>query len=449
MIALNSSSSSADFCDGVSRRQFLRIGALGMGGLALPDLLRAEAEARIGSSHKAVIMIFLAGGPSHQDMWDLKPEAPSEIRGEFKPISTNVPGIQIGELFPQMAKMADKLTFIRSMVGATGGHDAVQCLTGRSNRNMPPGGWPSMGAALSKVFGSVNEALPPFVGLSPRCGHDEWGDCGSPGFLGPSHSPFQPFRGASQSDMSLNGVTLERLDDRKALVKSFDRLRRDIDGSGMMEGLDAFNQQAFGILTSSRLAEALDLSKEDPKLVERYGKGTEKLTADGPWKRLDQFLMARRLVEAGARCVTLGFSRWDWHGNNFGRAREDFPMLDQGVTALVEDLHQRGMDKDVSVVVWGEFGRTPKINQNAGRDHWPRVSCALLAGGGMNHGQVIGATDRMGGEAVDRPVRFGDVFATLYRAVGIDPFTATVRDLTGRPQYLVDQDTRPLTELIG
>ena len=216
-----------------------------------------------------------------------------------------------------------------------------------------------------------------------------------------------------------------------------------------MDGLDTFNQQAFGILTSSRLAEALDISKEDPKLVERYGKGTEKPTADGPWKRLDQFLMARRLVEAGARCVTLSFSRWDWHGNNFGRARQDFPLLDQGVSALVEDLHERGMDKDVSVVVWGEFGRTPKINSNAGRDHWPRVSCAMLAGGGMNHGQVIGATDRLGGEAVDRPVRFGDMFATLYRAMGVDPFTTTVSDLTGRPQYLVDQDSRPLPELVG
>ncbi len=448
MLTLNGASSN-DYCDGVSRRQFLRLGALGMGGLCLPDLLRAEASAGVGSSHKSVIMIFLAGGPPHQDMWDLKPDAPSEIRGEFKPISTNVPGIQIGELFPRMARISDKLTYVRSIVGATGGHDAVQCLTGRTNRNMPPGGWPSMGAALSKLHGPVNEALPPFVGLAPKCRHDPWGDCGTPGFLGPSHGPFKPFRGASKTDMVLNGVTVDRLDDRRSLVKGFDRLRRDIDRSGMMDGLDTFNQQAFGILTSSRLAEALDISKEDPKLVERYGKGTEKPTADGPWKRLDQFLMARRLVEAGARCVTLSFSRWDWHGNNFGRARQDFPLLDQGVSALVEDLHERGMDKDVSVVVWGEFGRTPKINSNAGRDHWPRVSCAMLAGGGMNHGQVIGATDRLGGEAVDRPVRFGDMFATLYRAMGVDPFTTTVSDLTGRPQYLVDQDSRPLPELVG
>lgn len=448
MLTLNGKSS-ADFCDGVSRRQFLSVGALGLGGLCLPDLLRAEAAAKTGSSHKSVIMIFLPGGPSHQDMWDLKMDAPSEIRGEFKPISTNVPGIQICELFPQLAKISDKLTYIRSMVGCHGGHDAVQCLTGRTPRNMPQGGWPSLGAALSRLEGPVNEAMPPFLGLAPKCGHDEWGDCGTPGFLGPSHSPFKPFRGASQGDMTPNGVTVERMDDRKSLLNGFDRLRRDVDRNGMMEGLDTFNRQAFGILTSSRLAQALDLSREDPKVVERYGKGTEKLTADGAWKRLDQFLMARRLVEAGARCVTLSFSRWDWHGDNFGRARTDFPMLDQGVSALVEDLHQRGMDKDVSVVVWGEFGRTPQINANAGRDHWPRVSCALLAGGGMNHGQVIGSTDRLGGEAVDRPVGFGDVFATLYRALGINTDTTTVNDLTGRPQYLVDRDCRALPELVG
>jgi uncharacterized protein (DUF1501 family) len=171
----------------------------------------------------------------------------------------------------------------------------------------------------------------------------------------------------------LKGISLERLGDRQSLLKSVDCFRRDVDASGVMGSLDDFNKQAYGVLTSSKLAEAFDLSKEDPKLVERYGKGTEKLTADGPWKRLDQFLMARRLVEAGARCVTIGFSRWDWHGANFKRGREDFPLLDQGVTSLVQDLHDRGLDKDVSVIVWGEFGRTPVINKSAGRDHWPQT----------------------------------------------------------------------------
>jgi hypothetical protein len=382
-------------------------------------------------------------------MWDIKTEAPSEVRGEFKAIKTKVPGIEIGELFPQIAKRADKFAFIRSMVGAHGGHDAQQCLTGRSPRNAPPGGWPSIGAALSKLEGSASRAMPPFVGLSPKCGHDEWGDPGQPGFLGPAHAAFAPFRGGGKEDMALKGITLDRLNDRKTLLTSFDNFRRDVDSSGMMEGMDAFTEQAFGVLTSSRLAEALDLGKENQKLVERYGKGTEKLTADGPWKRLDQFLMARRLVEAGARCVTLGFSRWDWHGNNFGRAREDFPMLDQGVSTLVQDLHDRGLDKDVTVIVWGEFGRTPQINAGAGRDHWPNVSCALMAGGGMNTGQVIGATDRLGGEASARPVEFQEVFSTLYHNLGIDARNTTVEDFGGRPRYLVESQFAPMRELVG
>ncbi len=395
-------------------------------------------------------MIFLAGGPPHQDMWDLKMDAPSNIRGEFKPISTNVDGIEICELFPQMARMMDKFAVIRSMVGASGGHDAVQCLTGRKpNGPQPPGGWPSIGSVLSKLHGQNDPAIPAFLGLSPKCGHDQWGDPGKPGFLGPSHAAFAPFRGGGKDDMVLEGVSIERLNDRKGLLKSFDRFRRDVDNSGAMEGMDTFTEQAFGVLTSSRLADAFDLSKEDPRLVERYGKGTEKLTADGPWKRLDQFLMARRLVEAGARCVTLGFSRWDWHGGNFKRAREDFPMLDQGVTALVQDLHDRGMDKDVSVVVWGEFGRTPVINKSAGRDHWPKVSTALLACGGMRTGQVIGATTRDGGEAADRPVEFPEVFSTLYHNLGIDARRTTIDDLTGRPRFLVESKYSPLPELVG
>ena len=439
------------FCDGMSRRGFLRIGGLGLGGAALPQILQAEAaSSHKPLDHKAVIMIFLAGGPPHQDMWDLKMDAPTEIRGEFRPISTNVPGIQICELFPRMAKMMDRFSVIRSMVGAGGGHDAVQCLTGRkANGPQPPGGWPSLWAVLSKLDGQVTPGVPSFLGLSPKCGHDQWGDPGASGFLGPSHAPFSPFRGGGKEDMVLKDISIERLADRKGLLQSFDSFRRDIDGSGAMKGMDTFTEQAFGVLTSSRLAEAFDLSKEDPKIVERYGKGTEKLTADGPWKRLDQFLMARRLVEAGARCVTLGFSRWDWHGGNFKRARQDFPLLDQGITALVQDLHERGMEKDVSVVVWGEFGRTPKINDKAGRDHWPKVSTALLAGGGMHHGQVIGSTTRDGGEANDRPVEFPEVFSTLYHCLGIDARRTTVDDLSGRPRFLVESQYAPMPELVG
>ncbi len=438
------------FCDGVSRRQFLRIGALGLGGMSMPQLLQAESAVGKGRSHKSVIMIFLPGGPPHQDMWDIKEEAPSEIRGEFSAISSKVPGIRICEQFPRIARMADKFAFIRSMVGCEGPHDAFQCMTGRTRKGVvPAGGWPSMGASLSRVYGSVNEATPPFVGLAPPMGEMRWADPGRPGFLGPAHGPFLPNAGGGKDDLVLQGVTTERLNDRKALLSGFDKLRRDVDRSGMMEGLDAFTQKAFGVLTSSKLADAMNLEKEDPRLRERYGRGTTKKVADGGPKSLDQFLMARRLVEAGCRCVTLAFSRWDWHGGNFKRGREDMPMLDQGVTALVEDLEQRGMLDDVSVVVWGEFGRTPKINDKAGRDHWPRVSCSLMAGGGMNTGQVIGETDRLGGEAADRPVTFPEVHATLYHNLGLDVRTTTIPDLNGRPQYLVDPGNLPIKELVS
>lgn len=439
--------SKSRFCDGVSRRNFLKIGALGLGGLALPQLLQAESQMGIRRSHKAVIMIFLPGGPSHQDIFDLKMDAPREIRGEFKPISTKVPGIQICEHLPKLAQLTDKTTIIRSMVGALDDHNAFQCLTGRIARNQPPGGWPALGSVLSKVQGPANKFVPPFVGLSPKMGHVPWSDAGMPGFLGVAHAPFKP-DGAGKADMVLNGVTLDRLADRKNLLRNFDNFRRDVDASGMMQGLDSFNEQAFGLLTSSKLLEALDIEKEDPKVRATYGKGDPKNRDDGGPKLMEHMLIARRLVEAGARCVTLAFSRWDHHGDNFGALRQDLPLLDQGVSALINDLYARGMEKDVSVVVWGEFGRTPTINKDGGRDHWPRVSCAMLAGGGMKVGQVIGATDRLGGEATERPVYFGEVFATLYHNLGIDVNKVTVNDLTGRPQFLVD-GYQPMRELVG
>jgi hypothetical protein len=436
------------FCDGFSRRDFLRIGGLALGGLSLPQILRAQAASGVGRSHKAVIMIFLPGGPSHQDIFDLKMDAPSEIRGEFQPIATNVPGIQITEHLPRLARMMDQCTLIRSMSDCDGDHDAFQCLSGRHLRNQAPGGWPAFGSTVSKLQGAIDPAVPPFVGLAPKMGHMEWARCGEPGFLGVAHAPFQPNKGGAAEDMTLNGVTLERLADRRALLEGFDKFRRDVDASGAMEGLDTFNRQAFGVLTSSKLLEALDVTKEEPRIVESYGKGDPKNRDDGGPKLMEHFLAARRLVEAGARCVTVAFSRWDHHGRNFDALRQDLPLLDQGLTALLADLRQRGLDKDVAVVVWGEFGRTPTINKDAGRDHWPRVSCALLAGGAMRHGQVIGATDRLGGEAVERPVRFGEVFATLYNHLGIDIAKTTIDDLTGRPQYLVEPGCLPLKELV-
>jgi len=417
-----------------------------MGGAALPGLLRAEAASGIKKSHKAIIMIYLPGGPPHQDTFDLKLDAPSEIRGEFKPIPTNVAGLQICEYLPRMAKIMDKVAVIRSISDARDDHSDFMCLTGRRRENEPPGGWPAFGSLISKVQGAAHPSIPAFMGLEPRMQHRPYNASG-PGFLGVSHRSFRP-EGDCKADMTLNGITLERLADRRALLKSFDSLRRDVDASGLMDGLDTFNEQAFGMMTSNRLLEALDVRKEDPKVLERYGKGDPRVHGDAAPMLNEQFLAARRLVEAGARAVTVAYGFWDYHGNNFGNARNDLPLLDQGLSALIEDLHQRGLDRDVSVVVWGEFGRTPVINKDAGRDHWPRVSCALLAGGGMRTGQVIGATDRLGGEPTERPVRFGEVFATLYHNLGIDVSQATVQDLTSRPQFLVPEGCMPMRELI-
>ncbi|MCZ6792061.1 MAG: DUF1501 domain-containing protein [Planctomycetota bacterium] len=433
------------FCDGVSRRTFLKIGGLAMGGIALPDLLRAEQKAGLGRSHKSIIMIYLPGGPPHQDMFDLKLDAPRDIRGEFRPIATAVPGIEICELFPRMARIMDKLVPIRSIVGSEGQHNSFQCMTGRTQRRQPRGGWPEAGAVVDRVLGSVRPGVPSYVNLSPTMKHRPY-NSGRPGFLGIAHAPFKP-DGEAKANMVLDGISLERLGERENLLASFDRFRRDVDAGGLMSGMDAFQRQAFGMLTSSRLAEALDLSREDPRVRDRYGHGTARIQGDAAPRLTQQFLLARRLVEAGARFVTLSYSFWDWHGGNFSTARRHFPDLDQGVSALVEDLHSRGLDKDVSVVVWGEFGRTPRINKNAGRDHWPKVSCALLAGGGMRTGQVIGSTDRLGQEARDRPVHFEEVFATLYHNLGIDARRTTVPDYNGRPHYLVDH-AEPLRELV-
>jgi len=434
-------------CDGLSRRSLLKIGALGMGGLTLPQLLRAEEQAGIRKSHKAIIMVYMAGAPPHQDMYDLKMDAPAEIRGPFQPIKTNVPGIDICEHLPRMAKMMDKLVPLRAVVGSPDGdHDSHICYTGRAKRNEPQGGWPSIGSSVSRLLGPTKAEMPSFIGLAPTAGHPPYGSPGHPGFLGQSHAAFRPSAEGGQ-DMVLQGIDINRLADRRKTLAAFDRFRRNVDTSGMMQSTDALQQRAMDILTSSRLAEALDLSKEDPKTLERYGKGDPKRHADGAPLNLQHFLLARRLVEAGCRIVTLNFGRWDFHSDNHSECKRYLPLWDQGITALIEDLHQRGLDKDVSFVAWGEFGRTPTINKDGGRDHWPQVGGGLLAGGGMKTGQVIGATDRLGGEPAERPTHFGEVIATLYHNLGLDPNQLTLPDLQGRPRFLVD-DHKPMKELI-
>jgi len=441
------------FCDGATRRDFLTIGGLTLGSSALPlaGILRAEeAQDAARSSHprrhKALINVFLAGGPPHQDMWDLKPDAPSEIRGEFKPIGTNVPGIEICEVFPRLATRADKLAIIRSVVGCEGAHAGHQCLTGWPESSLKSiGGRPSMGAAMAKLKGPVDPSVPPFVGLAARTTHVPWSDCGTAGFLGPAYTAFKP-EGPDLENMSLKSMPLDRLADRRRLLTSMDRLRREVDATGVLEGMDASSQRAFDVLTGSRLLAALDLSKEDPRTLAAYGDGKPyKYQFDGAPTCNDHLLVARRLIEAGVRVVSLSYGRWDSHSANFDLVRDHGGKLDQCLAALVDDLAARGMLDDVTIAVWGEFGRTPKINAQAGRDHWPQVSSAVLIGGGLKTGQVIGATNRTGEHATDRPVHVQEVTATLYHALGIDTSQVTITDMTGRPQYVAER--LPIAEL--
>ena len=436
-----------------SRRGFLKIGSLGVGGLSLSELLRDEAKAGIRSSTKSVIFIYLVGGPPHQDMFDLKPNAPAEIRGPWKPIPTNVPGIEICEAFPLMAKMMDKFTIIRSLVGNQIDHDAVQVFNGRDPLKPKPGGnWPQFGSVVAKLQGHVEPAVPGFISLCYPCTHPPYNEPGA-GFLGTSFSPYRPID-PGRKELGVREITVDRLADRKTLMKTLENARRFADTHSSMQSMDTFNSQAFSLLTSSKVADALDLSKEDPRTVARYGTGNPKVFIDenGAPRVPQSLLMARRLIEAGVRVVTLNYSKWDWHGgaNNsiFQREKEDFPALDQCLSALVEDLHARGLAEHCSVVVMGEFGRTPKINGQVGRDHWPQVNLAIMAGGGMKSGQVIGATDRIAGEAISRPVTFGDIYATLYKNLGIDVANTWVNDIEGRPQSLVEQNASPIAELV-
>jgi hypothetical protein len=443
------------FCDGISRRNFLTIGGTLLGGgLALPNLLAAEARSGIKLSHKAVINVYLPGGPPHIDMWDLKPNAPEGVRGEFKPIKTNVPGIEICEHFPRMAAMMDKFAVIRSIVGSAGDHDAFQCMTGHKRDPQRANYWPALGAWVSKTEGPAHPAIPPHLSLMYQTGERRWGYPGEGGFLGMAHAPFalcgSQASNLKSDNLTLKGTTLEHLQDRVSLLKAFDKLNRSMDTKGAMDGIDAYTQQAVGILTSSKLVDALDLSKEDPEVVARYGVDDSVFERDGAPRMARNLCVARRLVEAGARVVTLNFSRWDWHGGdgmNFVQGKKDMPLLDRAVTALVGDLHERSLQQDVSVVVWGEFGRTPKINNKQSRDHWPQVSCALLAGGGMKTGQVIGATNRLGEYAVKRPVTFQEVFATLYTNLGMNLSAIRAFDANGRPQNLVDDGVEALREV--
>ena len=448
------------FCDGLSRRNFLRIGSLGLGGLSLTDLLRAEAAAGKSNQQKSVVMIYLPGGPTQHETFDPKPDAPMGIRGSYKPISTKIPGVQYCELLPKLSAMADKFSVVRSLVGMDNRHESFQCYTGHSGGrpqdNEPAGGWPSFGSLVSSVLGPGPGGAMPYIDASPAMSYAPYRNRGHhegafepswPGFTGHEHIPFA-MQGDIKKDLVLNGIDLNRLNKRRGLLTALDGLQEKVENAG----LDNIQKQAFGLLTANKLTEALDINKEPKKVLERYGKAqaTDKAFGGAP-QSAHHLLLARRLVEAGVRCVTVAFGAWDWHANREGSieylSKKYLPVFDHAVSVFLEDLEERGLLETTTVIAWGEFGRTPKINAKGGRDHWPGTQSVLLAGGGIQGGRVIGETDKIGSVPSSRPVHVQEIFATLYNNLGIDVNSDTVNDFNGRPRFLVTGGSQPIPEL--
>ena len=438
------------------RREMLQVGFSAALGLGLADLRGAAASTKLKPRAKSVIFVFCTGAPAHQDMWDLKPEAPAESRGEFKPVDTKAPGVRISEHLPKLAGIADKFAVVRSMTHKLPSHEhgTHYLLTG-INQN-PPGAthmasrndWPCYAAGLQYLRGG-DDGLPAGVHL-PTYLHNGYGFCGqNGGFLGSKYDPWQITRDPNDPKFQLDeltlsqGVTVERVSARHELLASIDRRRHDLVDSADVRSMSQRKLESFDMLVQGgKFREAFELEREPAAMRDRYGRH-----AFG-----QSLLLSRRLVEAGVPIVQANMgtmNRWDTHNANF-RALKDtlLPPFDQGLSALLTDLDERGLLDETLVVCTGEFGRTPLINANVGRDHWPRVAFGLLAGGGLRTGQVIGATDRLGGEAIERPVKFGELFATLYHTLGIDVRHATLDDLSGRPQYLVDAGAEPLAELV-
>ncbi|MBM3970359.1 MAG: DUF1501 domain-containing protein [Planctomycetes bacterium] len=456
---------------GLNRRVFLQAGAFGGAVVSLAHWLRAEEILGSRHSSKGVVFIHLDGGPPQLDMIDLKPQAPVEIRGDFQPIATAISGLQICELLPKLASIADRVAFVRSLVGSAGAHDAFQCQSGFVAKELQSlGGRPALGSVISKLHGSTSDAAPSFVDLMQ--GRALVRNSARPGFLGPAYQPFRPDisqmfarelepgmknelarLGANHSiSLKLDGaIDVDRLSDRTNLLAQFDSFRREVDAAGMMTAMDRFTQQAVGILTSGRFADALDFSKEDPRVVERYTlrstSGVPNYTSDAA-PATQKFLLARRLIDAGVRCVSLSISDFDTHSDNFPRMRHVLPIVDHGLSALITDLQERGQLNDVTIVAWGEFGRTPRVDpKSGGRHHWPQVGPAILAGGGLRGGIALGETDRTASTAIARPVHYKEVFATIYHNLGIDPHRTALTDPQGRPQHLLDEGL-PIRELI-
>jgi hypothetical protein len=441
-----------------SRRSFLKAGMLGATGLTLAELLRQEARANPVSASTArknsVIILWMRGGPSHIDMWDPKPNAPAEYRGEFGTVPTNVSGISLGDLLPMCARIMDKWSIVRSLNHNDAGHSSGDqiCFTGYpSGPNPDENVYPSCGSIIAKQLGHLSPQLPAYV-MIPRM---------VPGtgsaYLGVACKPFEtqadpantgPFK---VPNFTLpQGVTMEQIGDRRTLLSGFDRIRRDIDSSGQMDALDRFNQRAWDILTSPAARDAFDLDKEPATVRERYGfmpafdpKAANRCGAPA-WSQ--RILLARRLVEAGVRLVTVDLRWWDTHVKGFESLKLGFlPRFDRAYSALIEDLEARGLLQNTLVIAWGEFGRTPRVNNDAGRDHYPNVFSAALAGGPVKGGRVVGESDSKGAFPKANPKSPQDVLALMYRYLGIDT-TASYTDGSGRPHPVLPSGV-PIDEL--
>jgi hypothetical protein len=422
-------------CDGSSRRDFLKIGALGMGGLMLPNLLKARAAATARGKHTkntSVIWLWLGGGPTHVETFDPKMDAPAEYRSTVGAVRTNVPGIEIGGVFPKIAQVADKMAFVRSFAHGNSGHGGGThwVMTGydyppADNNQVPVK--PGLGSIVARVRGANNPAtgLPNYVRIG-----NIYGD--GPAWLGPAYAPFDT-SGHSRNNMNLQ-VTLNRLTERRTLLKSFDQLNRGIDRSGILQGLDSFEVQAFDLILS-RAREVFDIKRESAATRAMYGKGLG-----------EQLLLARRLCEAGVGFVTLHYGGWDMHGTIAQSMKGLAPPMDHAVAALLKDLAARGLDKEILLVITGEFGRTPRINATAGRDHWAPLSTLALAGGGLKMGQVVGQSSAKAEVPKTAPITPQDLMATVFHVLGL-PQDQHFQDPVGRPTPMLEGG-KPIAELV-
>jgi hypothetical protein len=441
----------------LSRRTFIKAGFLGLGGLSLSELLRMRAQAAAtGAARKetAVIMFWLDGGPTHMDTYDLKPNAPAEYRGSFQPIRTNVPGIEVCELLPEHAKVMDRLAILRSVHHNNGDHFAAAhwMLTGyhgSTAADLPPK-YPGVGAITAKLRGPNRPGMPAFVGV-PNI-HSVGLAPGYHGaaYLGVGYNPLDAGGDPNNAGYQvpnlqlLPGVDMTRLDDRRSLLSALDRIRREVDRSGLMNGMDQFNQQAFEMVTGEAARRAFDINREDPRVRDRYGRHTWGQSA----------LLARRLVEAGVTFVVVSgaWGYFDHHGDSvrWGGIEKGLkpllPRVDAVLYTLVNDLESRGLLDTTLVLMLGEFGRGPVLNADAGRDHWVNCMSMVLAGGGLRHGQVIGSTDSHGYAIKDRPVTPSDLAATVFRHLGLD-LSAQWTNTQGRPIPIVTEGGRPIDEL--